>query len=531
MAGRSFVPIFHGCRSVQSLSRTCKRALQQRLFSNGAIPPLNEPLPNMPAPPPDMVSGADWQNRHDHVTHVTTLDNGIKVASEDSFGQFSTVGVVVDAGSRYEVDYPSGLSHLLEKLAFQSTAEFRSNDDIMQELEKFGGMADCSSFRDAIIYGTSCFTSGLSTVMKVLSQAVFQPKLTDQEIEEQKMVVQFELENLEMRPDPEPVLTDLIHAAAFRDNTVGLPKLCPPENIGKFNSTILQDYMKRYYQPSRIVIAGVNVDHQHLVELTNDNFVNKSPMWYREGEATESPDRSIAQYTGGIVKDHRTEPRINPGPTPLPDLVHLSIGLETCHYDDPDFFAFTVLNTMMGGGGSFSAGGPGKGMYSRLYLNVLNRYHWIYAATAYHHSYSDTGLFCIHSSSHPSQLRDLTHVIVKEYFTLINGPINEVEVARAKKQLQSMLMMNLESRVIVFEDIGRQVLGLHKRKSAQELFQSIENVTVNDIKRVSSRMLASKPSVAALGNLANLPKFEEIERAFGNRGAFSGASRFFLFRN
>ena len=27
--------------------------------------------------------------------------------------------VVIDAGSRYEVDYPSGLSHLLEKLAFQ----------------------------------------------------------------------------------------------------------------------------------------------------------------------------------------------------------------------------------------------------------------------------------------------------------------------------------------------------------------------------------------------------------------------------
>lgn len=58
---------------------------------------------------------------------------------------------------------------------------------------------------------------------------------------------------------------------------------------------------------------------------------------------------------------------------------------------------------MMGGGGSFSAGGPGKGMYSRLYLNVLNRYHWIYAATAYHHSYADSGLFCIHGSSHPSQ--------------------------------------------------------------------------------------------------------------------------------
>jgi hypothetical protein len=51
-----------------------------------------------------------------------------------------------------------------------------------------------------------------------------------------------------------------------------------------------------------------------------------------------------------------------------------------------------VINTLMGGGGSFSAGGPGKGMYSRLYLNVLNRYHFMFSATAYNQSYSDSGI-------------------------------------------------------------------------------------------------------------------------------------------
>lgn len=35
------------------------------------------------------------------------------------------------------------------------------------------------------------------------------------QIEEQKMVVQFELENLEMKLDPEPALTDLIHAVSI----------------------------------------------------------------------------------------------------------------------------------------------------------------------------------------------------------------------------------------------------------------------------------------------------------------------------
>lgn len=35
---------------------------------------------------------------------------------------------------------------------------------------------------------------------------------------------------------------------------------------------------------------------------------------------------------------------------------------------------------------------------------------------------------------------------------------------RAKTQLQSMLLMNLEARPVVFEDVGRQVLATGKRK-------------------------------------------------------------------
>lgn len=113
--------------------------------------------------------------------------------------------------------------------------------------------------------------------------------------------------------------------------------------------------------------------------------------------------------------------------------------------------------------------------------------------------------------------------------------------------------------------VFRQVLGLNKRKSSQELFQSIgkdlkiiieigsfvisqsgfmlnkfvkllflsliENVTVEDVKRIAFQMLASKPSVAGLGNLTTLPKYQEVQHAFGNSGNFTGASRFFLFRN
>ncbi len=73
-----------------------------------------------------------------------------------------------------------------------------------------------------------------------------------------------------------------------------------------------------------------------------------------------------------------------------------------------DFIAFCVLNMLMGGGGSFSAGGPGKGMYTRLYTSVLNRHHWMYEATAFNHAYADAGLFCIKSSGPPERLAEMT---------------------------------------------------------------------------------------------------------------------------
>ena len=47
----------------------------------------------------------------------------------------------------------------------------------------------------------------------------------------------------------------------------------------------------------------------------------------------------------------------------MPELAHLVIGLESASHQHQDFIPYCVLNMLMGGGGSFSAGGPGKGMY------------------------------------------------------------------------------------------------------------------------------------------------------------------------
>ena len=144
-----------------------------------------------------------------------------------------------------------------------------------------------------------------------------------------------------------------------------------------------------------MVVAGVGVDHDTLVEAAQRHFVDQRPVWETEerGVVEVQTDRSIAQYTGGIVSREKDLSDVSLGPTPMPELGHIVIGLpslslfllpsfvmqhsglESVGHQHPDFIPFCVLNMMMGGGGSFSAGGPGKGMYTRLYTRVLNKVH------------------------------------------------------------------------------------------------------------------------------------------------------------
>ena len=464
---------------------------------------------------------------------MTTLSNGLKVASQNKFGQFCTVGVVLDSGSRYEVAYPSGISHFLEKLAFNSTVEFSDKECIMHELEKFGGICDCQGSRDTLIYAASIDSRGLSSVVKILSEVVLRPKLLQEEVDFAKQVVQFELEDINMRPDQEPLLFEQIHAAAYRQNTLGLPKLCPRENIHKIDRKVIFTYLKNYHTPNRMVLAGVGIEHDHLVECAQKYFVEKKPIWQQDSSLVipghDDVDNSIAQYTGGMVAVEKDLSNVSPGPTPIPELVHFVLGLESfSHQDLEDFVPICVLNMLMGGGGSFSAGGPGKGMYTRLYINVLNRYHWMYNATAYNHAFVDSGLFCIHASSPPSQLRDLINVIIRETINM-GFHISSEELNRAKTQLKSMLLMNLEARPVMFEDIGRQVLANGQRKPPQYFIDKIDRVTEDDIKRVVNKMLKSRASVAALGDIKQLPPLEDIETALNSKDGRI-PKRFTLFR-
>jgi processing peptidase subunit alpha len=60
-----------------------------------------------------------------------------------------------------------------------------------------------------------------------------------------------------------------------------------------------------------------------------------------------------------------------------------------------------------------------------------------------------------------------------------------VEVNRAKNQLRSSLLMNLESRMVELEDLGRQVQVHGRKVGVREMCKKIEELTIQDLRRVA----------------------------------------------
>ncbi|KAG0090357.1 Mitochondrial-processing peptidase subunit alpha [Podila epicladia] len=442
----------------------------------------------------------------DSASRVTQLPNGIRVATEDSQGHFASLGVYVDAGSRYEDDTTRGVSHILDRLAFKSTAS-RTSEKMMSDLEAAGGNVMCSSSRESIMYQSALLPQDLPKMLAIMADTIRNPRITDEELEEQRVSAGHEIQ--EYWSKPEMILPELLHTVAYKDNTLGNPLLCPMDKLETMTTANIKQYINTWYKPERIVVSAVGADHDKVVDLTKDLFGDMkatttsstgsdSSSGSAEGKAKggifsslfgkssgtsnyNTLSREVAMYTGGtLLIEDDTQP-----------FTHLYVGFEGLSIHDDDIYALATLQLLMGGGSSFSAGGPGKGMYSRLFSNVLNHYNWIESCMSFNHCYSDSGLFGISGSCYPGYESMLLEVIVRELELTTRtgkGGIAQGELERAKNQLRSSVLMNLESKMVQLEDLGRQVQVHGHKVPVEELCAKIEKVTQQDMVRVARRV-------------------------------------------
>lgn len=416
-----------------------------------------------------------------------------------------------------------------------------------------------SSARETMMYQSTSYAEALPQVMSILSDAVLNPRITDQELDEQRDAIAWEIR--EIKNKPEVYLPEVLHEAAF-DGTLGNPLLCPEDRIDTLRADTIRQWHKMWYKPERLVVAAAGVEHDDFVDIANRHFadvrsssVANHPSVVRSLKAaakqqahvknlsTSAPNHaSVLETESNVITGEPYEDSFEYLSTAKPKYVggerfiydpdseftHFLVAYEGLRIDDPDIYTLATIQILLGGGGSFSAGGPGKGMYSRLYTNVLNQHHAVDHCSSFHHVYVDTSLFGLTISVHASFVPQISTLVAHQLDSItrpiMRGGITHVELERAKNQLKSSLAMTLETRSTQVEDLGRQVQVHGHKIPLETMCAAIDRVTIQDVHRVATRVLrpsesslledrhtrSGRPTIVAMGKLDRLGDVRKV---------------------
>lgn len=414
---------------------------------------------------------------------VSKLANGLTVAS-DSMDSVETVsvGVWVGVGTRDERPEINGVSHLLEHMAFKGTKR-RSAQAIAEEIEAVGGHLNAYTSREHTAYYAKVLKEDLALAVDIIADILQNSTLDADELTRERAVIVQEI--LQARDTPDDVVFDFFQETAFPDQPIGRPVMGSADLVRDMPREVVFDYLRDYYGASSMVLAAAGrVDHDQVVALAREAF---------GGLPTGSAaNREAVRYVGGDFREARDL-----------EQVHVVLGLEGLSYQDDDFYAVSVLSTLLGGG-----------MSSRLFQEVREKRGLVYSIQSFHSFYTDGGLFGVYAGTGEDEVVDVIPVVCDELRKVCES-VAEVEVARARAQLKASLLMALESTSSRAEQLARQLMVFGRPLPVPEIISRVDGVDIEAVHRVARRLTGSRPTVTTLGRVARIEDYGKIAARLG----------------
>jgi predicted Zn-dependent peptidase len=414
---------------------------------------------------------------------ITTLANGLTVMSHP-MPHIETValGIWVKAGARDELPEENGIAHFLEHMAFKGTKR-RTAQGIAEEIENVGGEINAATGMETTTYYARVMKEDWKLALDILADIFVESTLDEDEMERERDVILQEIAASKDQPDD--LVFDLFQSASYGDHPLGRSILGPMERVESMSREQMLAWRNRNYWASRMVVcAAGNIDH--------DAFAKEAEKLLGHIESGSGPQRQSPVFTSGS----NTEPK------PL-DQTHIVLGFAAPNYKDPRIYQLQVLSSVLGGG-----------MSSRLFQEVREKRGLCYSVFAYGTSYEDVGQLGVYAATSPDHTPELIDVTADVMLSMAKG-VTPREIARAKAQLKTSLVMNLENASSRADQIARQFLAFGEVPRVSHLVSRIEAVEAEDVRILAENIFSgSKPSLSAVGQLSTLANYASIAARF-----------------
>ncbi len=395
------------------------------------------------------------------------LPNGIEMIGQYMPSLSSTTfGFQLDAAVVNEPEDKLGLAHLFEYMLFQGTKK-RDARSLNEEFESLGARKGASTGLETGQVWAQIVHNKFDATLDLLHEVLLTPTFPRDELEQMRSIVLQEIR----RHDDEPMsrIFEYVRSNFYKGTSLGRLILGTTDSVRTLQRKDLLDFWKARYQPNNVLfsIAG-KFDWDHVVLKLQDLFGD----W--QGQASPSPVQKPAPQNT-IFLEHQEGKQ-----------EHLALMAPFPNYTDPDYYAAMVISEVLGGN-----------MASRLFVEVREKRGLVYGVSASLSSNRAIGAMRIYAGTTPEQGRECLEVIVNELRKLEQEGITADELERAKVQLKSENVMRGEGSGARMGAIARSWWYERKMKTIQEVKESIDAVTQEQVLNVLHRFSLLSPLVVA----------------------------------
>ena len=411
----------------------------------------------------------------------TVLDNGLRVlTAEMPHTRSVAMFVAVGAGSRYEPAELAGLSHFLEHLPFKGTRRWPTALAISEAVEGVGGMMNAATDREMTSFWCKVASVHSDRALPVIIDLVRHPLLDPAEMEKEREVI---LDELRMTNDyPGEVCGLLIDRALWPEQAMGRDVGGTADSVAAISLDAVRQYMERQYRPNNTVIgiAGA-VSHDDAVRFVAGATDDWQPACPLQWEPASPPPANAP----AVLLDCRATEETS-----------ICLGLPAFALDDPDRYAATVLNGVLG-----------DGMSSRLFQSLRETRGLTYDVHSAISSYRDCGALVVSCGTEPARAAEAVAATRQELFALLQlAP--DAEVHKAREYIKGRLLMRMEDSRAVASWLASQELLMDEITTPDATAARIDAVTPADVRRAAERLLPnSRFRLAIVGPHDNIGEF------------------------
>jgi zinc protease len=398
----------------------------------------------------------------------------VLLASEEHSLPFVTLQLLIDSGSWRDPSGEEGLSYLTAKGILHGTSKHTVNQ-VNEELDFMGASLNSSSGRD---YATLTLQvlkkdldKGLDLFMEILTQPAFPEEEIRREIEKTLAAIQSE------EDQPEEVAEKAFLKTLFLSSPYGHPVKGTMESVPKLTREGIVGFYRSYYHPNNAILTVIG-------DITNEELKGKLIPRLEKWSMGETPK---LPFTTKVEKDQKTV-KID---RPITQ-ANILLGHAGVSRGNPDFYAITVMNYILGGGG----------FASRLMGEIRNKRGLAYSVASFFDPGKYPGSFQIVLQTKNSSARDAIALSLQQMERIRKELVSEKELEGAKKYLIGSFPMRLDTQgklANFLTQVEYYGLGLDYPEKYPSLIQSI---TREEVLRVARKYLDPKKYVLVI--VANL---------------------------